>query len=311
MSTPTTSTTGVQRLIDMIVQEVSLVDKAANKRRFLIVKRNNMNKSDASSETNVNTNASLTTSIEIGATELPDTIEYPSTTEDDNSPTEPLTTQGVLDFDTGDDDAGDAHPLIEDSVQTPLNWATKALEALTDVVENLDTNAQEETQTQALALAQGLQGLASRIESMGPKASTIEPNISSVSTTLNSVRETLQRIEQGLQSRVETIRPTPGQATISSTPRQTTEVTQFKNTANQKLEAALDTILNQLGGIREILSDQQRRLTRVEKRFGLPNSAPVGETPQTKPREEIGWPLDLNYPQDRDNVEKMISFHDI
>ena len=30
---------GVHRLVDMVVEEVSLVDRAANKHRFLIVKR--------------------------------------------------------------------------------------------------------------------------------------------------------------------------------------------------------------------------------------------------------------------------------
>jgi hypothetical protein len=34
-----TTTDGVHRLVDMVVEEVSLVDRAANLRRFLIVKR--------------------------------------------------------------------------------------------------------------------------------------------------------------------------------------------------------------------------------------------------------------------------------
>jgi hypothetical protein len=33
------SADGVHRLVDMVVEEVSLVDRAANKHRFLIVKR--------------------------------------------------------------------------------------------------------------------------------------------------------------------------------------------------------------------------------------------------------------------------------
>ena len=40
----------VQRLVDMEVQEVSLVDRAANKRRFLVVKRSEGMGDKASSE---------------------------------------------------------------------------------------------------------------------------------------------------------------------------------------------------------------------------------------------------------------------
>ncbi len=39
MSAPEDPTAGVHRLVDMVVEEVSLVDRAANKHRFLVVKR--------------------------------------------------------------------------------------------------------------------------------------------------------------------------------------------------------------------------------------------------------------------------------
>jgi len=38
MSTRAKADDGVNRLLDIVVEEVSLVDRAANKRRFLIVK---------------------------------------------------------------------------------------------------------------------------------------------------------------------------------------------------------------------------------------------------------------------------------
>ena len=39
MTTEMHKADGVHRLVDMVVEEVSLVDRAANKHRFLIVKR--------------------------------------------------------------------------------------------------------------------------------------------------------------------------------------------------------------------------------------------------------------------------------
>ena len=59
------------------------------------------------------------------------------------------------------------------------------------------------------------------------------------------------------------------------------------------------------------LQTQQQRLARLEKRFGLPNSAPSGERRPKTDEEDIGWPLDLNRPFDRESVDKATSFHDL
>ena len=45
------STDGVHRLVDMVVEEVSLVDRAANKHRFLIVKRDDAMDDDNTTDT--------------------------------------------------------------------------------------------------------------------------------------------------------------------------------------------------------------------------------------------------------------------
>jgi hypothetical protein len=54
---------------------------------------------------------------------------------------------------------------------------------------------------------------------------------------------------------------------------------------------------------------QAQRLGRVEKQFGLPNSAPPPEPVMKSQPEEVGWPMDLNKPMDRENVDKAVSFH--
>lgn len=50
---------------------------------------------------------------------------------------------------------------------------------------------------------------------------------------------------------------------------------------------------------------------RVEKQFGLPNSAASAERVSKATVEDVGWPLDLNKPKDRESVDKAISFHDL
>ena len=74
----------------------------------------------------------------------------------------------------------------------------------------------------------------------------------------------------------------------------------------------LDEVVSVLRSLGETVKEQQQRLARMEKRFGLPNSAPIGERPtRAEDDADIGWPLDLNRSLDRDSVDKSISFHDV
>ena len=59
------------------------------------------------------------------------------------------------------------------------------------------------------------------------------------------------------------------------------------------------------------VQEQQQRLARLEKRFGLPNSAPSGERTPKAEDQDVGWPMDLNRPFDRESVDKATSFHDV
>jgi len=61
----------------------------------------------------------------------------------------------------------------------------------------------------------------------------------------------------------------------------------------------------------EALKEQAQRLSKLEKRFGLPNSAPAREEGNRPEDEDVGWPMDLNRPFDRENVDKAVSFHDL
>ena len=64
-------------------------------------------------------------------------------------------------------------------------------------------------------------------------------------------------------------------------------------------------------GLSTLVQDQQQRLGRVEKQFGLPNSAAPAEHVSKAADADVGWPLDLNKPMDRENVDKAVSFHDL
>ena len=58
MTTEMHKADGVHRLVDMVVEEVSLVDRAANKHRFLIVKRDDAMDDDNTTDTTIDPDTS-------------------------------------------------------------------------------------------------------------------------------------------------------------------------------------------------------------------------------------------------------------
>jgi hypothetical protein len=61
----------------------------------------------------------------------------------------------------------------------------------------------------------------------------------------------------------------------------------------------------------DALKEQAQRLSKLEKRFGLPNSSPSPEGNNQTDDQEVGWPMDLNRPFGRENVDKAVSFHEL
>ena len=77
------------------------------------------------------------------------------------------------------------------------------------------------------------------------------------------------------------------------------------------ISADIGALVTELRTLTGTVQEQQQRLARLEKRFGLPNSAPSGERRAKPDDEDVGWPLDLNRPFDRESVDKATSFHDL
>ena len=75
--------------------------------------------------------------------------------------------------------------------------------------------------------------------------------------------------------------------------------------------SSLAKLADSFRALSETVKEQQQRLGRVEKQFGLPNSAASAERVSKATVEDVGWPLDLNKPKDRESVDKAISFHDL
>lgn len=276
----------VHRLLDMVVEEVSLVDRAANQHRFLIVKRSE----PMDQET--------TAAAESNAT--------PQETEP--APTD--TQEAVVDLnelpeEDGQDD-GETTPS-EPAPASALEVAAKVLANITDAVESLSSAPEAEARARVSDLAKDLQLAAERLggqsgvelaaPAAGPAASESSPGFEAVIT---SVRSLLERVGQTLD------------AAKSAGAAQPTIEIESPEAPVPDIAGKLDEVVTVLRSLGETVKTQQQRLARMEKRFGLPNSAPIGERPtRAEDEADVGWPLDLNRSLDRESVDKAISFHDV
>lgn len=279
----------VHRLLDMVVEEVSLVDRAANQHRFLIVKRSEPMDQD--------------TAAAADATETP-----PNDGNHDTQPAPPDTDETVVDLNELPDDDGDE--VVEtkalDGSPSAIILATQALEALTEAVEVLGTVSEEEARARVAELARELHMVATRLggamnagEMPAAPATGSTPELGSV---IASVRSVLDRVGQMIAQ------PAPDATPVEA---KKPNVAKADDTSDA-VAAELETVVTELRAIGETVKAQQQRLARMEKRFGLPNSAPIGERPtRAEDEADIGWPLDLNRSLDRESVDKAISFHDV
>lgn len=263
---------GVHRLVDMVVEEVSLVDRAANKHRFLIVKRDDAMDDDNTNDTHT------------------------------NEPSLPAAPTAKLDDGTA------------------LGAALTALESLTGLVELLGSLGADQADARLAELAQELRTVAEELlartaseddaEDVAARAKTGgEPELPAEPPTFASnvtaAKQALARLAE-LASKVPAAKtdklaePARDPSPTPAAPAVTAGVTESLAKLADSFRALADTV-----------KEQQQRLGRVEKQFGLPNSAAPAERVSKATVEDVGWPLDLNKPKDRESVDKAISFHDL
>jgi hypothetical protein len=244
----------VNRLHDMVVVEVSLVDRAANKRRFLIVKRSDpMGKRTKKSNTPANDG-------------IQDAIKS----------LEVLAEAGEALA-----EAGEAH---SPELVTLASRLLKVSERIVEAAESADDDGQDDGEDDALdAVDEG--GDEDLEDDDPPHAPENEEMLTKMETTLGRMNALLDAIEKG--------DATPPPSELPKPP-----ASDDQQTRDNGLAQVLDAV-----------KKQQRRLARLEKQYGLPNSLPSGES-RGSPDENESWPRDLNAPVDRESVDKSVSFHD-
>ncbi|MBK7537554.1 MAG: hypothetical protein IPI49_19720 [Myxococcales bacterium] len=238
-----------------------------------------------------------------------------------------------------------AHKALPDS---PLTAALAALESLTGIVDQLSSLGDAGNDVRLAALAEQLRAVAQEIlEQTGfspegaasggsqdvaaraGKTSTDpvkEP--ADLAAAVAATKQTLAQVAALLAKSPSTSQPTASESSgsasaaspagaaatgaASTAPASAAASSPSPSTVTSPPGAAdaLQKLLDSVQGLHAMVADQQQRLSRVEKQFGLPNSAPAAEQPGPRDDDEVGWPMDLNAPKNRQTVDKSVSFHD-
>ncbi|HJK90606.1 MAG TPA: hypothetical protein RMH85_18850 [Polyangiaceae bacterium LLY-WYZ-15_(1-7)] len=281
MSDPRKADRSVNRLLDIVVEEVSLVDRAANEHRFLIVKRDTPMADHADTDTQ-----------EQGAepsADAPATEEGAPATISDDPP-----------------EATAPDPL--------LATAVAALEGLTSTVELLGAMGAQAADARLAPLATELKTTAEALLARAgvEPAATGGGDADTESTEEPSDAKDRDAFAEHLQAARAALTQL---ASLTSAPASEPEAAATPTEAPAKLPDDLTTTLAAMGesfrALADTVKEQQQRLARVEKQFGLPNSSQSPESVRKVAPEEVGWPMDLNNPMDRESVDKAVSFHDL
>jgi len=261
---------GVHRLIDMVVEEVSLVDRAANNHRFLIVKRD-----DAMDDTTTEATAEKAATDDVEATESADETQA-----------------------DGD---------------SPLGAAIAALESLTAIVELLSSTEAGGADERLATLAEQLRTTAEGVLKRAGLASTPDEAPATVPATTDGAPTNLLADVTAAKDAISRLADLAKKALPLPTEKRKPEPPAESPVPAVPATDALGKLAESFKALAETVKEQQQRLGRVEKHFGLPNSAAPGEAvSKVKPTTEaIGWPMDLNQPKDRESVDKAVSFHDV
>ena len=271
-------TTPEARLVDIVVEEVSLVDQAANKRQFLVIKRAR----SGMSETNVTKGASDTS--EAATLEAVERVG-----------------KAVAELADEIDEPGEVARLV--AIAEQLGELVRSiLEADEEEDEEEQEEADEEEEEEQTKINDAAAPPPTQASTPAPNA---PPLVAAPASSPNAgAFAKIEEMLAALRTKV-TAPSTPSAPAAPSPPAPAPPSPAQTASVVDPLAKVLDAI-HALG---TDLKAHGQRLGRLEKGVGLPSSQQTNERTRREPA-EISWPLDLNAPVGRDSVDKRISFHD-
>lgn len=214
----------------------------------------------------------------------------------------------------GDTDLGTELEAVSDS---PLAIAVEALEGLTDAVEALSGVKDEDGGGKLSAVATGIKAMSDRLASAVTDAGSSTEDGSKPVPAADGDKESVSSVLATVRDALQDVTKLIGESAARETAKADVEVPKKPKGKEDKDEDPEETskgagsIADAVRALVDAVKGQQKRLTRMEKRFGLPSSLPVGEGISKSDREDNSWPMDLNNPMDRESVDKSVSFHEV
>lgn len=282
------TTDGVHRLMGMSVHEVSLVDRAANKRHFLIVKRDEMSEQTQTTETGA---PAATKDESGGAGEATAKAGMQAQVKDEllaalTSACERLVTvaQSVKDSEVSD---APVEPAVPTEIVGAIGEVAEMLKGLAS--QYGAAAAPPATETPAEAAPPGDQAA-------DPAKSGDEVQVGKAGRRM--AKERLERFRKALDLLVGIMKEISFEATRKRAPASPPEgdnVMVSKATIAE-INAALSTAVEVAQKQETVIADLQKQVADLKKAAPLPRSLPAGDETQVTKSGQVAWPLDMNRP---------------
>jgi len=288
------------RLRDIETEEVSIVDRAANKRRFLLVKRENgMGDTNLGPEVIVDDNGSYATDG--------DTSQEDVDVADD--------TQGI------EKQKFTIPRPVKTAVTRMLTDASVRLASVLKAVEGAEATDEKLDMPLPAPIAQELRTIAQRI--MGYPAAKMNDGVAPIDPkpVAESVekagariaRSRLMRLQNVLTSLESLVKELVGESEKKPDGPNagSAQVSKSDEVAETKMLGEISQLTKTVERQMEIQKRQEEELEKIRKSVVGPNSIPVDGGDAPAAAEDVSWPMDMNRPINKETVTKSKSFIDI
>jgi hypothetical protein len=320
---------GVHRLRDIVVEEVSLVDRAANKRRFLVVKRSG----DMADESNADSDVEKAKKKPAAASEVEDeekrkkpgadeedddaekAAKPSDDEEDDDEETEKARTPPA-DEETED---GEKTPKRKQALAMPAAVKDALLRSLTEALERLmaianrvkEATAPEHAEAEAALpddVASEIAAIAELLANVG-KRKAAKADVAKAGARM--AKDRLDRFQKAMALLADILKELTDSKEGPAAPSAGAAEAGVKkrDIAAPPAIPGLAELVTGIGELTRVVKRQEEELARIRQARGVSNAIPVESARRAEPQ-EVSWPLDMNRPISRDKVKKEVSFFD-
>lgn len=321
---------GVHRLRDIVVEEVSLVDRAANQRRFLVVKRSAEMADDKSAgvDSTSESRGIVTKAKKKPAAdaEVDPTVDEAAKAAEDEADGEAAAEKADAPKDGASDNTDDAVPgkkkqrkaddgliIAADVKQALLGVLTQALERLmalassikdaTEPDDGSDATLPEDIGNELAAIAEML--------SVVDKRKTAKADVVKAGARMSKDR--LDRFQKAMAALAEILKELTDAKEMPEGPSAGAAQSGVKKRSAVSPPApavpGLEDLVSGIGDLTRVVKRQEEELTRMRQARGVSNAIPI-EGGRRAEHQDVSWPLDMNRPISRDKVRKEVSFFD-